>query len=99
MDELERIAELEKKLKARKRKALAKEYEKLGREFYKKLHAKSISMAEDMLNDYAKEQTKYAKERKDYVKVLRNYVEKQKKYAEEQKSILKNEKVQKYFKE
>ena len=85
MDELERIAELEKKLKARKRKALAKEYEKLGREFYKKSHAKSISMAEDMLNDYAKEQTKHAKKRKDYAKVLRNYVEKQKKCAEEQK--------------
>ncbi|MEQ6219801.1 hypothetical protein ABMB44_15100 [Levilactobacillus brevis] len=34
MTELERIAELEKRLKERKRKALAKEYEKLGREFY-----------------------------------------------------------------
>ncbi|MEQ6219800.1 hypothetical protein ABMB44_15075, partial [Levilactobacillus brevis] len=30
MTELERIAELEKRLKERKRKALAKEYEKLG---------------------------------------------------------------------
>ena len=33
MTELERIAKLEKKLKVRKRKALAKEYEKLGRKF------------------------------------------------------------------
>lgn len=46
---LERIAELEKKLKARKRKELAKEYEKLGRKFYKKSNAKSIDMAENML--------------------------------------------------
>ncbi|MBU7495219.1 MULTISPECIES: hypothetical protein [Lactobacillaceae] len=35
MTELERIAKLEKKLKVRKRKALAKKYEKLGRDFYK----------------------------------------------------------------
>lgn len=46
---LERIAELEKKLKARKRKELAKEYEKLGRKFYKQSNAKSIDMAENML--------------------------------------------------
>lgn len=46
---LERIEKLEKKLKARKRKILAKEYEKLGREFYKKSQAKSLSEAEKML--------------------------------------------------
>jgi len=33
MTELEKIEQLEKQLKARKRKALAKEYEKLGRIF------------------------------------------------------------------
>lgn len=49
MTELERIAELEKRLKERKRKALAKEYEKLGREFYKQSHAKSMSTAHKML--------------------------------------------------
>jgi len=49
MTELERIAKLEKKLKVRKRKALAKEYEKLGRKFYKQSHAQSMSTAEDML--------------------------------------------------
>lgn len=48
---LERIAELEKKLKARKRKELAKEYEKLGRKFYKKAQAKSIDMADNMLTN------------------------------------------------
>ena len=46
---LERIELLEKKLKAQKRKELAKEYEKLGRKFYKKTGAKSIDMAENML--------------------------------------------------
>jgi len=46
---LERIELLEKKLKAQKRKELAKEYEKLGRKFYKKAQAKSIDMAENML--------------------------------------------------
>ena len=49
MTELERIAKLEKQLKVRKRKALAKEYEKLGRKFYKQSHAQSMSTAEDML--------------------------------------------------
>lgn len=50
MTELERIAKLEKKLKVRKRKALAKEYEKLGRKFYKKTGAKNITTAENMLD-------------------------------------------------
>lgn len=49
MTELERIAKLEKQLKARKRKALAKEYEKLGRKFYKQSHAQSMSAAENIL--------------------------------------------------
>ncbi|MEQ6219733.1 hypothetical protein ABMB44_14125 [Levilactobacillus brevis] len=40
MTELERIEALEKQLKTRKRKALAKEYERLGRKFYKQSHAK-----------------------------------------------------------
>lgn len=48
---LERIEKLEKKLKARKRKILAKEYEKLGREFYKKLQAKSLSEAAEILTN------------------------------------------------
>lgn len=48
---LERIELLEKKLKAQKRKELAKEYEKLGRKFYKKAQAKSIDMAGEMLTD------------------------------------------------
>lgn len=50
MTELERIAKLEKQLKARKRKALAKEYEKLGRKFYKQSHAKNTTTAENMLD-------------------------------------------------
>lgn len=48
---LERIELLEKKLKAQKRKELAKEYEKLGRKFYKKAQAKSIDMADNMLTN------------------------------------------------
>ncbi|POH12363.1 hypothetical protein BGL39_05950 [Fructilactobacillus sanfranciscensis] len=66
------MAELEKKLKVRK--ALAKEYEKLGREFYKQSHAKSISMAENMLNEYAKEQKRYVKELKKCVKEQIKYI-------------------------
>lgn len=51
MNELERLEQLEKKIKARKRKALTKEYEKLGRNFYKKTGVKSMSTAEDMLTN------------------------------------------------
>lgn len=49
MTELERIEALEKQLKTRKRKALAKEYERLGRKFYKQSHAKNMTTAENML--------------------------------------------------
>ncbi|TNK94909.1 hypothetical protein DKP74_07125 [Fructilactobacillus sanfranciscensis] len=51
MDELERLEQLEKKIKVRKRKALTKKYEKLGRNFYKKTGVKSMSTAEDMLTN------------------------------------------------
>lgn len=51
MTELERLEQLEKKLKVRKRKVLAKEYEKLGREFYKKSNAKSLSEAAEILTN------------------------------------------------
>lgn len=49
MSELEKIEQLEKQLKERKRKALAKEYEKIGRAFYKQSYAKSITTAYKML--------------------------------------------------
>lgn len=51
MDELERIKQLKKKLKERERKVLTKEYEKLGREFYKKSQAKSMSTAHEMITN------------------------------------------------
>lgn len=51
MDELERIKQLKKKLNERERKVLTKKYEKLGRNFYKKTGAKSMSKAEDMLTN------------------------------------------------
>lgn len=51
MDELERIKQLKKKLKERERKVLTKEYEKLGREFYKKSQAKSMSASHEMLTN------------------------------------------------
>lgn len=50
MNELEKIEQLEKQLKARKREALKKGYEKLGRKFYKKTGAKNITTAENMLD-------------------------------------------------
>jgi len=50
MTELEKIEQLEKQLKARKRKALAKEYEKLGRKFLKQSNAKNIEAANQMLD-------------------------------------------------
>lgn len=49
MNELERIAQQEKTLKEKKKKVLAKEYEKLGRKFYKKSKAKSFETATNML--------------------------------------------------
>jgi len=50
MNELEKITEQEKKLKEKKKKALAKEYEKLGRTFYKQSKAKTFEGATNMLN-------------------------------------------------
>lgn len=62
MNDLEKIAEQEKKLKEKKKKALAKEYEKLGRKFYKKSKFKSFDdalktlenqlTAEELFEDY-----------------------------------------------
>lgn len=49
MSELEKIEKLEKELKARKRKALAKEYEKLGKKFYKLSKAQNIDEANGIL--------------------------------------------------
>ena len=80
---LERIANLEKKLKAQKRKELAKEYEKLGRKFYKKTGTKSIDMANEMIEsmseyeklgrDFYKEtQAKSMNEAKDMLTQLKN---------------------------
>jgi len=50
MTELEKIEQLEKQLKARKRKALAKEYEKLGKRFLKQSNAKNIESANQILD-------------------------------------------------
>jgi len=50
MNELEQIKLQEKALKEKKKKVIAKEYEKLGRSFYKKSHAKSFDSANNMLN-------------------------------------------------
>lgn len=50
MNELEKIAEQEKRLKEKKKKALSKEYEKLGRAFYKQSKAKTFEGANNMLN-------------------------------------------------
>lgn len=51
MNELERIEQQEKALKEKKKKALAKEYEKLGRKFYKKSKVKSFESANNMLEN------------------------------------------------
>lgn len=51
MTELERIKQQEKALKEKKKKALAKEYEKLGRKFYKKSKVKSFENAVNMLEN------------------------------------------------
>lgn len=51
MNELERIEQQEKALKEKKKKALSKEYEKLGRKFYKKSKVKSFENAVNMLED------------------------------------------------
>ncbi len=51
MSELSKIEDLEKKLRVRKQKALAKEYQKLGRLFYKKSNAKSFEQANKILHD------------------------------------------------
>ena len=60
MNELDKIEKLEKQLKARKRKALAKEYEKLGREFYKQSNAKSMPKAHKMIGSMS-EMSEYEK--------------------------------------
>jgi len=49
LNELDRIAQQEKILKEKKKKVLAKEYEKLGKKFYKKSKAKSFATANNML--------------------------------------------------
>ena len=49
MKDLERLDQIEKQLNAKKRENLKKGYEILGREFYKKSNAKSLSEAEKML--------------------------------------------------
>lgn len=49
MKDLERLDQIEKQLNAKKRENLKKGYEILGREFYKKAQAKSLSEAEKML--------------------------------------------------
>lgn len=47
--ELEKLNELQKKLNERKRKARTKEYQKLGRAFYRKSQAKTFAGAHNML--------------------------------------------------
>jgi len=49
MSKLERIKQQEKALKEKKKKALAKEYEKLGRKFYKKSNVNSFESANNMI--------------------------------------------------
>ena len=48
--ELEKLAELQRKLNERKRKALTKEYQTLGREFYRKSQAKAFAGAHQLLD-------------------------------------------------
>lgn len=47
--ELAKLNEQQKKLNQKKRKARAKEYERLGRAFYQKAHAKSFTTAHNIL--------------------------------------------------
>lgn len=47
--ELEKLDELQRKLNERKRKARTKEYQRLGREFYRQSQAKTFAGAHQML--------------------------------------------------